>query len=869
MKSMKKKTGVLNLFGMAPPEKIESLPREVLKWIQSLDLTYSIRNVKKDFNNGFLVAQILSRYYPVTNDINQNYKAIQMHQISNGFSMATRKDNWEQINKFIDKIGEITTRINDIDTFIKNENGEILLFIISLYQELTKRRIPLLEGKVITTDIDNYNKSYLLKENGEIEKLKKTDIDNLSSNLMPNIQNQIPIQQEEPHVEQAEKKNDEFLNTQKTTNSILSRGSQIVMKGDVKPMSLNPVQMEKGFKIKISEPKVYETITRTIYQPRQPIISSNFTNESKEKKNNDDIFGKFNSLIQDERDVEQKTISTDNPFLTLDEPLRIKINNDFNEDYNKIKIGNGNKFIFYFFKSVDDLSDNVFNFVLQYILKIIEDFYNILSGKQVNDFVDTFLLMFETYINLDNFDDESKKFSLMHEAMGNFFIKSLKNKNEEMFFIFKNIFIEKIFETINDKEYNSKLIYLCNLLFQILQPTNDQQIDLFKMFKEKTNENEEIMYECFAILHDEFKTYTDGLIDRCLFYILNGLSNENPKIRYFSLEMLLHYSELNVNFVFNFQNKLDKLSNKEIDRENCLLIIKIVCQSLKAAYVKKTQPKDGKSKGFIDKEGNNGDSEQQIYLNDISFGNKVIKVIVNRFIGDHVFILLFTNAIYDYLYDNNELYEILLDALFKVNESILDFTFYEGNLDKIMKTKYECTIFRRPVNIEKINVWNTPLLLKAYDNLIMNNRQEELSNKDYQFLRFITKDGLDVNFSDIWKTSFNFSPLIIKDLTKYENCGKCIAILDAFIQCEPIQKFIFDEWYENLSKTFEELINNNGEDIEKCRNQVLDILLRWINDQKISSIVRDDIRKLLNIFPKEMKEKQESKEEEQEINNED
>ena len=91
------------------------------------------------------------------------------------------------------------------------------------------------------------------------------------------------------------------------------------------------------------------------------------------------------------------------------------------------------------------------------------------------------------------------------------------------------------------------------------------------MLREKTKNNEEIMYECFAKLHEKINNLNESLIDACLFYVLNGLSSENPKIRYHSLQMLLKYSTTNVNFVYNFASKIEKLSKKEKDRENCLL----------------------------------------------------------------------------------------------------------------------------------------------------------------------------------------------------------------------------------------------------------------------------------------------------------
>ncbi|CAM9879604.1 unnamed protein product [Scytosiphon promiscuus] len=133
--------GTNNPAGPSRPGVSATLSRETLRWVQSLDLAYSVKNVKRDFSNGFLVAEIFSRYYD---------KDIRMHGFDNGTATRVKRDNWGQLTRFFKKAGlSDLTSPEEINAIILAEEGAVVAFISRAYeasmrkvQEVIRRPLP-------------------------------------------------------------------------------------------------------------------------------------------------------------------------------------------------------------------------------------------------------------------------------------------------------------------------------------------------------------------------------------------------------------------------------------------------------------------------------------------------------------------------------------------------------------------------------------------------------------------------------------------------------------------------------------------------------------------------------------------------------
>ncbi|XP_068702366.1 spermatogenesis-associated protein 4-like isoform X2 [Montipora foliosa] len=112
-------------------EIMSGLPREILKWIQSLDLSHPVRNTRRDFSNGYLVAEIFSWYFP---------QEIEMHSYDNGTSLPSRQGNWSQLQRFFQR-HEFDIPKEVIEGTIHCKPNAAALLMERIYSLLTNRKI--------------------------------------------------------------------------------------------------------------------------------------------------------------------------------------------------------------------------------------------------------------------------------------------------------------------------------------------------------------------------------------------------------------------------------------------------------------------------------------------------------------------------------------------------------------------------------------------------------------------------------------------------------------------------------------------------------------------------------------------------------
>ncbi|CEL97882.1 unnamed protein product [Vitrella brassicaformis CCMP3155] len=105
------------------------MERELYRWLQSLDLSYSVKNVRRDFSNGFLVAEIFSRYYP---------QDVTLHSYDNASKLAAKNNNWEQLYKFFRR-KNIPLNKSDFEPVIYSAPGAAIMLLNKIYNFLTKR----------------------------------------------------------------------------------------------------------------------------------------------------------------------------------------------------------------------------------------------------------------------------------------------------------------------------------------------------------------------------------------------------------------------------------------------------------------------------------------------------------------------------------------------------------------------------------------------------------------------------------------------------------------------------------------------------------------------------------------------------------
>ena len=556
-----------------------TLPRDIIKWIQGLDLSYSVKDVRRDLSNGFLIAEILSRYYP---------GQVPMHSFDNSQKKERKQNNWQLLEKIFEK-QEIPITKKDFEKVLEESDLNTLInFMVKFFKELTGKKI----NRNALNAIQSFNKtfasnakevdssqSFLLKEKG-LEKIQEKDI------LLEEKKVQ---EREEAKLKEEKGPKESIRNSQVDAmkNSSLSTSNKLktFLKYEQRPISQRPELSNLKFEVKstnIRPLNINVSKLRASKEQQQTMTlgASHYTQTSHEMPANFEKSlptpgGHQQTMTNSENNKTQNSrkdkIIEKSVYDILKEYLDMKfMNSSFIHEYQ-------NQFSLKSYPELIASYNDNFNAA---ILKEIFEKADPIASFILRDLNETWKFLNFMLGCLKNVSIEKEYFKTIIDTLRHIGERTVNRDPHKSLKLLKENFLEMIYQQIATAAIFEKKEYLAMLLYYFIPNTPESKCQVILALKEIAKDHK-IFMQILVILLSSEKDLVHPLNQETLSYLnlamkhaKAGIQSSHPVIKTMSLAILANLARLNYELVMDFtKSRLEELALEEWWEDKCQVIM--------------------------------------------------------------------------------------------------------------------------------------------------------------------------------------------------------------------------------------------------------------------------------------------------------
>jgi len=547
-----------------------TLPREILKWLQGLDLSYSVKDVKRDLSNGFLIAEVLSRYFP--GDM------VPMYSFDNSQKLERRQNNWQLLERIFQKNGIPFKKREYADIIENNDSAVLIDFMIKLYAGLTGKKI----NRNAFVNIQNFNKSiettgkqgdfhqsFLLKDRG-MEKLQDIEVAFEEKKISESPEKTIKDNKNSPNPKMVtsslgtSQKLKTFLKYEQ--KPISQRPEVSNLKFEVKNINVRPVNINVS-KLRATKeahatlnniPNATTQVTQEIPQNFEKTATANLTQRTNQETT------KTQSSKKDKL-VEKSIYDILNEYLN-ERFMTSSFIGEYQQNFNLKTYPD----------AITSFSDNFNNL----LFKEISDRIDPLANFVVRDMNEAWKFLNFLFNCLKSITIEKEYFKLIINNVRYIGEKLVRRDSEKSSKLLKENFLEVLYNQIAASLMFEKKEHLALTLYSFVPNTAEAKCQIILAFKEIAKDQKIFMQTLVILLSSEkvpagtLSESDNKYLEFAMKCAKSGIHSSSPVVKTMSLAILANLARMNYHLVLDYvKSKLEELILEEAWEDKCQIII--------------------------------------------------------------------------------------------------------------------------------------------------------------------------------------------------------------------------------------------------------------------------------------------------------